>query len=202
MKNFDVNLLTRLLLILKTAKLNKSLKGLIAADAVEEYYPLWRKDFFLFASKYSLDKDEIADVYQDAMIVVIENINRGKLTQLSSSLKTYLFAVGKNIILNKLRESQRLTRINFVESNEMFDSKYFSLVENDTYESGEMINEIGRAIELLGDKCREILYYYYYQKLSIKSIVEKLGYANENTVKANKSRCLKTLREKISMEEK
>lgn len=187
---------------MKTVKLNQSLKSLVAADAVEEYYPLWRKDFFLFASKYSLDKDEIADVYQDAMVIVIENINRGKLTQLSSSLKTYLFAVGKNIILNKLRQSQRLTRNDFDETNEMFDSKYLFFEENDTVEKGALINQIAGAIELLGEKCREILYYYYYQKLSIKGIAEKLGYANENTVKANKSRCLKTLREKISMEEK
>jgi RNA polymerase sigma factor (sigma-70 family) len=187
--------------MLKTVKLNLDPKGLIEVEAVEEYYAVWRREFFSFASKYSLDRDEIADVYQDAMIVMIENINRGKLTELTSSLKTYLFAIGKNLIRNRLRSNQKTHTDDSLEKLDSETEHYAFMPEDEADLKGDMMSDLLSAIEHLGEKCKEILYYYYYQKLSIRAIGEKLGYANENTVKANKSRCLKTLREKINKKE-
>ena len=50
----------------------------------------------------------------------------------------------------------------------------------------------------LGKKCQLVLTLFYYRGLTIEEIVEHTDYGNANTVKAQKSRCLKTLKEFVN----
>lgn len=49
----------------------------------------------------------------------------------------------------------------------------------------------------LGAKCQELLTLFYYRGYTIQEIMEKGDYNSENVVKAAKSRCMKTLKERI-----
>ncbi len=49
----------------------------------------------------------------------------------------------------------------------------------------------------LGEKCQQVLTLFYYRGLNIEEIVKQAGYNNANVVKAQKSRCLKTLKQLI-----
>ena len=49
----------------------------------------------------------------------------------------------------------------------------------------------------LGKKCQELLTLFYYRGYTIQEIMEAENYNSENVVKAAKSRCMKTLRERI-----
>ena len=57
-----------------------------------------------------------------------------------------------------------------------------------------------RNFNLLGEKCQEILNLFYYKSLTIDEIVQVQGYENKNVVKSQKSRCLKSLKERGNKE--
>ena len=50
----------------------------------------------------------------------------------------------------------------------------------------------------LGKKCQELLTLFYYRGFTIQEIMEAGGYNSENVVKSQKSRCMKTLKERIN----
>ena len=72
-------------------------------SAVERLYAQWREEFLAFASRYGGSQDDVLDAYQDALIILYENARKGKLTELTSSPKTYLFSIGKYTLLNSLK---------------------------------------------------------------------------------------------------
>ena len=49
----------------------------------------------------------------------------------------------------------------------------------------------------LGAKCKELLELFYYRGFTIKDILEHTEYGSENVIKSAKSRCMKTLKERI-----
>lgn len=159
--------------------------------ALKEVYINNRLPFINFARKYQLDQDEILDIYQDSIIAMHENFINGKVEKMQSSIKTYLFGIGKYKIYSYLRENRK-----------MGDLKNEALPDEPNFEIDESIpNEkqliIKKALEKMGGSCRNILELFYYRGLTIEEIRISEGYQNDNTVKSQKSRCLKKLKEMI-----
>jgi DNA-directed RNA polymerase specialized sigma24 family protein len=69
-----------------------------------------KSGFILFAKRYNLSQDDLIDVYQDAIIALIENAKKGKIDDLKSSITTYLFGIGKFMIFQKLKKKGKLLR--------------------------------------------------------------------------------------------
>ena len=63
------------------------------------------------ARSYKCDDDMIADIYQQAFTTLYLNVKEGKLTSLTSSLKTYLFAIGRNLIRDHFKINIRRQEI-------------------------------------------------------------------------------------------
>jgi len=43
-------------------------------------------------------------------------------------------------------------------------------------------------------KCKEIVYMFYYHKFSLESISERIGYSSTDAVKTRKNQCMKKLK--------
>ena len=160
-------------------------------SAIEALYEQWRADFLAFANRYQMRDEDVLDVYQDALITLYENVRTGRLQELSSSPKTYLFSIGKYMLLNKLKQQGREVALKVEHVKE---EASWEAVDNQLNPRQE---QLLRALENLGGSCRKLIQLFYYQKLSIKEIVAQTGLKNENTVKAQKSRCVKTLRQNM-----
>lgn len=155
-----------------------------------------RVKFLHFAKKYGLSKEECLDIYQDAYITFYQNIISGKLKELSSALSTYLFGIGKFLIMNSLEKNKRTVRSEYALSIARDgDAK----IENLDWEESLTREQelLKKYFETLGEQCQKLLTMFYYRGLSIKEIIIQGGYNNANVVKSQKSRCLKTLRERI-----
>ena len=152
----------------------------------EQAYLSYRDEFIVWANKnYYCDFEESRDVYQASVLQFYENVRSGKLTRLTSDLKTYLFAIGKNKI-RELRDSGRRFR-------EMQDR--YELEEDEDKEAKEIqLEQVDEALAKLGDPCKRLLELYYYYKKSLAEIVEALDYKNTDTVKNLKYKCLGRLR--------
>ena len=157
-------------------------------EAIKSLYVDYKKPFFLFASRYQISSDDLLDIYQDAVVAFCENAKKGKIDHLQSGIKTYLFAIGKFMIFKKLKQNNDMVALE--ELNE-----YGIIIEEDEYDDQVLLLKEG--FKKLGKQCREILYLFYYEEKKLDEIQIILSYTNKDVLKAQKSRCLKKLKEII-----
>lgn len=125
-------------------------------------------------------EDDAKDVYQDALVVFWQKVRSGNLV-LTSKISTYLYSVCLNLWRKELDRKSRL-------SHEEKDGEV--IMDFDREERARIIHE---CINDLGDTCRKILSYYYFDGMSMSEIAERLGFANTDTAKTKKYKCKKRL---------
>ena len=162
---------------------------------ISRLYYEYRASFYGFCKQYRILSDERADIYQEAFIAVRKLAINGKLDQVKSSYKTYLFGVGKFMIFNHLKEENKKTP--FIASKHLKETIDPVPVNIDDAPLTPQQLLIKKHFNKLGKKCRELLTLFYYQGLIIDEIIETTDYSQSSVVRSQKSRCLKTLREMI-----
>ena len=155
--------------------------------ALEEVYITYKSEFINYSKRYKLETSDILDVYQDAIIAMHQNFVMSQIELKASSIKTYLFGIGKNKLFKKLKDKQRLLRV------EMETDGYTEIDFNDTNPSDNQL-KLARRLNEISDSCRQVLQLFYYRGLTIEEIVELTHYKDGNTVRSHKSRCLKHLK--------
>ena len=129
-------------------------------------------------------EEEAMDVYQDALIVFWQNANSGSLV-LTSKMSTYIYSICQNLWRKELERKKRL-------SNEEKDSAV-----SQNMDAPERERIIRQCIEQLGDTCKQVLMYYYFEELSMQDIADKMGFANTDTAKTKKYKCKQKLDELV-----
>lgn len=169
-------------------------------DALKNVYLEYKTEFFKFSSRYTTDKVTLEDIFQDAIIVLYENALAGKLDNLKSTLKTYLFGTGKFMLFKHFRDSKKDIR---TDQDYVFDNYEQAVIEEVSEDEG--LNAYQKLLvanfKKLGDKCREILELFYLQGMKLDEIMGLQGYENKNVAKSQKSRCLKTLKDLIQQQD-
>lgn len=156
---------------------------------IRKVYDDNRKGFLLFANRYNLNTEDIVDVYQDAIIALIENAKKGKIDALQSSISTYLFGIGKFMIFQKLKKDKKTF------SSEDFNNLEYLDEDYSEDETNLQIILLQKAMQKLGEQCRKVLLLFYYEEKKLDEIQSILGYTNKDVLKSQKSRCLKQLKD-------
>ncbi|MCH7409791.1 sigma-70 family RNA polymerase sigma factor [Belliella sp. DSM 111904] len=152
------------------------------------FYLEHREDFVRYIMKIGLNKEEAIVVFHESLLVLRKKAKANSLKDVSVSLKTFFYAIGKYKAydLIKIQKKEIL-----VFQEEIMDPK-IPLIEDE--DQSELIQTIKIKFQELGKSCRKLLTSFYLEGLSIKEITESENYENENTVRAQKSRCLKQLK--------
>ena len=167
----------------------------IDADAaLKDIYKSYRNSFLNWAVKYfKLDESTASDIFQDVIIAFYKNVTSLKLHTLDASLKTYLFSIGKHILLNRHRQKQK-EQTQLLDDFSQLNLKEWDLdiivMEKKSQEEENVII----ALELLGEKCRQLLKLFYFKGLSHKEIVQQLGYNSLEVSRSMKRKCIKNLK--------
>lgn len=153
-------------------------------------YNRFRNEFIQWAlKKYHCPKEDCKEIYQISFFIFYDNVMSGKLEYMASNLKTYLFAIGKNKILENNRRNNRF-------SYEIKDE--FLKVEEDDHEFQDhkelQYEQISQGLQRLGNPCKRILEMMYYHNCSIDDITKKIGYKNADTTKNQKYKCMQRLK--------
>lgn len=159
-------------------------------------YAEYREEFLRWITKeYHCSDDDSKDIYQLTILIFYDNIKQGKLERLVSSVKTYLFGIGKNIAKEYIRKEKRYTPIDLEKSLKQH------LVDEQTQAIDEQAFDVaGVALAKLGDPCRRLIEMFYYEKKSMTEISEALQYKNPETAKNQKCKCMARLRELFAAE--
>lgn len=157
-------------------------------------YENYRQEFIAWANRsYGLEYEDAVDVFQEVVVCFYRNVAQGKLEKLTSSVKTYLFAIGKNIIRDRLKKKDPLQ--NSREVGELKISLQPEII--DYLYNEERAAMVKQLMDSLQEPCNSLLKMFYYFNLSMKAIAKKMDYKNENVAKTQKLRCLNALKDKV-----
>ncbi|MGH1387057.1 RNA polymerase sigma factor [Kordia sp.] len=156
-------------------------------EALETIYVQYKNEFLNYAKKYGLDTYNATDIYQDAIIAMHHNFVNSGLVLTSSTIKTYLFGIGKFKILKKLKEAQKTLNV------EIEEKEYAEITIEETTPSERSI-ALSAHLDTISESCRKVLELFYYRNLTVEEIVQLTEYKDGNTVRSHKSRCLKRLK--------
>lgn len=155
-----------------------------------ELYKKYRNEFIVWAqSKYKIRKEQAQDVFQESLFEFYQNIISGKLTELVSNEKTYIFQIGKFKIINSIKKESKITYFENLQLIKGKEFEEFMQVEDQNY-SNEQLKD---AIAKLPEDCQKVLKLYYFDEFDMESIAENMGYKNADTAKSKKSICMKKL---------
>lgn len=165
-------------------------------NTLSELYAKHRSHFVLwFVNKYNCSYDEGRELYQKVFITFYESIVDGKLSKIDSNVSTVLIGIGKNLFKNQQRKDERKSR---VESFYMVDEDQVTEIyvedQAEFFFQKKQLETVKRLLQTMGEECQNILELYFYHKLSMKQIAERLGIEKEQNVKSKKFRCLAHLR--------
>ncbi|GGZ33225.1 hypothetical protein GCM10007049_28590 [Echinicola pacifica] len=159
-------------------------------QVLEKVYVQHREPFISWLKKqYNCSKEEGQEIYQVTFYIFYENVLTGKLQYLTSSIKTYLFGIGKYKILEHIR----------VESKKAYEirEEYFQMEEEQTFPDLDQENMIISALRTLGDPCKKLLELVYYENRSMEDIAHALNYKNPDTAKNQKYKCMQRLKKLV-----
>ena len=166
-------------------------------SVIEKFYEKYEQKFKQsIRKKYSaLTDDELADIYQDTVIRLWENIQRGRLTleNLTSDIGGYLYGIGMNVLSEYIRTKntisiEELAKLEFVEEEKSEEELRFI--------------EIREKVNNLGGRCAAILLAFYWNEWKMEEIAKELNYSNADSAKAQKNKCMNKLKESFKKNDK
>ncbi|WP_020533628.1 RNA polymerase sigma factor [Flexithrix dorotheae] len=160
---------------------------------LDQVYKTYRSEFIYWVIKeQKCPMEEAKDIYQVAIAKLFENIVSNKLTNLTSTLKTYIFSIGKNKV-HEYRRRENIKIHDLRPLNTLISSDMEEVLE---YE--QKITIIGDFVGKMKYPCAEILKLFYFNKNSMEQICGTMGYKNVNVAKNQKYKCMEKLRNQIS----
>lgn len=141
-------------------------------------------------SKRQCTIEEAEDLFIEAVMILRENILKKKISSLSNP-GYYLYRICENKFLEKLRADKNK------QAKQSDVEHFFYSMDHESDFIGEWDSELSKAADHafknLGERCREIIYYFYVDKLSMLEISKLMNLASADVAKNTKARCYKKL---------
>ncbi|HXL74081.1 MAG TPA: sigma-70 family RNA polymerase sigma factor [bacterium] len=133
------------------------------------------------------------DIFQETVVTFIDLVRKNKFRG-DSSIKTFLVSVARNIWLNELKRKKSGD-----ERAKIFETSR-GHIENDVLENlnqREMKEQLLSLMDHLGESCRTILTFFYYENLPFEEIIHKMGYETVQVARNKKYKCMRELSDLI-----
>lgn len=175
----------------ETILYNLQQSGAAEEEAIRHLYREHYRGLSQFIIHNNGSEQDAEDIFQEVVLAFINAVKQGKFRG-ESSIKTFLYALNRNLWLNELKRKGRA---------EARESRYNNLSEQSSptvqqaLEYNQSTKLLMQVIEELGENCKKILVQFYYENRSMKEIVETLNYENEQVVRNKKSKCMKKMAE-------
>ncbi|HOX76675.1 MAG TPA: sigma-70 family RNA polymerase sigma factor [Bacteroidales bacterium] len=154
----------------------------------KEYYPTIK---FLITTNSGTDTDA-EDVFQDALVVLYRKIAKENLL-LTSSFKTFLYSICRNLWLQRL--DRRVFSSEFMEVEDLGEMQE-SLHPEHPEEEQEKYRLFQQHFLQLSPDCQKVLKLFM-GKTSLKEIADIMGFKTEKYAKTRKFMCKEKLKEMI-----
>lgn len=156
---------------------------------------------------FSVSDDDLEDIYQEASTALFLNVRDGKLSNLTSSLSTYFLRICINQTLKFIGKQKKIVPLfddsNITNKDEFRSDKIDELYQLCTEdEESEQVSRSERIvqdiIDTMPDTCKNIFKGYYWDNFTTSTIADMFGFANANSVKTQKYKCIQKFRNKYN----
>lgn len=178
----------------KTAKHSDEIVALQRGNssAISKLYDAYCREFISFAcGSFNVNRDTAADIYQESFIALHQNIQSGKLTNFSVSLKSYLFHIGKHKLMNHHRHLS-------THRHEEIGDLHFNIAHCESQDWLRKQEITYEAVLRMTEPCNTVLTLYYWEKQSMADIARRMEYKNEQVAVNRKSLCMKKLKQYLT----
>lgn len=147
--------------------------------------------------KQNLGNNEDAeDVFQEAIMVLLQKVRQPEFV-LTSSLKTYLYAVAKNLWLKRLRDN----KIRIVD-NELNLEAFGSHTENfDSEFATSREEKVESWFQKITKNCQTILKALFFYEEPMDNLMVKMGWKNRHTAANQQYKCIQQVKRERQKEE-
>lgn len=163
--------------IIELIRTNKHHKAFLQ---LYKHYPAVKK---LVLSKGGSAADA-EDIYQEALIVLCRKVSEGNFT-LTAKLSTYMYSVSRFLWSDELKKRSKHGYIIMEELDTVDDLEFSDAIERES-----KLKVAEQIVTELGDRCRELLQFFYFDKLSMKEIASKMKFSSEKVAKNQKYKCI------------
>lgn len=143
-------------------------------------------------TKNNGNEEDAEDIFQDSLVVMFKKIKADEL-ELNCSFRTYLYSVGRNLWLQKLKQRRQFTR-EFGDVESYVNIAEYPLINpKDEMEKFRLYQE---HFLTLGDDCQKVLLLFM-KNVSLKDIANQMGFKTEKYAKTRKYLCKEELKKRI-----
>ena len=138
-----------------------------------------------------LDGHDLVDIFQNAVLIAVLNIESGRLSELTGSLCTYVFGICKNLIqaFRRKRARTSLPGEDFMPKEQNVESGVETTIIADQEKES-----LWSKVDALGEPTRSLLILTYQEGLKSQEIADIMGYSSPEVVRQLRKRAIDKLR--------
>ena len=160
----------------------------VIAEVYKEFFPSVRQ----FIYRNHGNSEDARDIFNDAIVVVVLKGRENKLA-LKCSLKTYIYAISRNLWLKKLK-SEKLEMIRYEEIEDSMMGA--EIMEEEEFDEVRAKLLYQKHLMRMSTTCQQLIEHFLEGK-TYKEIVEEMDLDNESYARKRKYRCIKILIKRI-----
>ena len=164
-------------------------------DAFAVLYGQCRESFFgYFRSAYRKRAEYIENLYQDACVVVWQQILSGRYVakeqNSGAQLCTYIIGVARHLMFSRDRQARKMQSMPDLSALEQ-------MLHRDAVDDSVRQDEIcalDALVSNMKEPCNSLLFMYYWARMRGDEIALALGYRDADSVKTQKYKCMRKLK--------
>lgn len=134
------------------------------------------------------NKEDAEDIFQEALIIFSRKCEDPSF-ELTSQVSTYLYSVSRFLWNDELKKRQRLS-ITTADPDIRQDDEWEELIHQE-----EKFKKAETVLSKIGEKCLQLLKFFYLDNKSMKEIAKKMELSSEKIAKNQKYKCLERAKE-------
>ncbi|TAE71723.1 MAG: sigma-70 family RNA polymerase sigma factor [Bacteroidetes bacterium] len=162
----------------------------------EILYKLFFPAVSYYITNHNGNTEDAKDIFQESVIILLKKLEKEDF-KLTSSLKTFLFAIAKNLWLKYLRDNKLVTMENL--QNLEKESEIFSI---EIYPEKTNEEKLNTWLSKITIHCQNILKAIFFQNETLSSLMKKLGWKNKHTASNQQYKCIQQIKKEQKKEEK
>jgi RNA polymerase sigma factor (sigma-70 family) len=131
------------------------------------------------------------DLFQETVIVLLEKIRQPHF-QLTSSLKTYLYAIARNNWLKRLRDEKLVVTDDEAYLAALQDE--VARLETDASTDGVQPEQVHDWLSQITSNCQRVLTSVYFTQEPLDSLMLAMGWKNRHTANNQKYKCIQQIK--------
>lgn len=166
--------------------------------ALEEIYRNHLKGIIPMVLKNSGSIEDAEDIQQKTVMVLYEKIKKTDfILYEQTKLSTFLFSVAQNLWRRELKIRKKINSFEGKELEDLIDPEGDNI---SIYENTENQKIATMVLEKLNNTCKELLHYFYFEKMKLSEIATTLGIASVQTAKSKRYKCFQQYKKLVLKE--